>query len=78
MEFLVVKEAVREVFLSSHRFFAVIISPQISCTQILLIFIGCYTILVIDSAVIQNTLKILYSQFNVIQNERSEICMKNQ
>jgi hypothetical protein len=78
MEFMVVREAVRGVFLPLHQFFPVIISPQISYTHILLIFIGCSLILVTDSAVKQNTLQILHSQFYVVQNGVSDICMTNQ
>jgi len=78
MEFIVDKEAVRQVFFPLHRFFPVFITPQISDTHILLIFIGCSLILVIDSAAKQNTLQILYSHFYVFQNDRSDICMTNQ
>jgi hypothetical protein len=76
MEFMVVEEAVRQVFLPSHRFFLVVNTPQISYAHILLIFIGCSLTLVIDSAVKRNTLQILYSQFYVIQKDSSDICMK--
>jgi hypothetical protein len=78
VEFMVVKEAVRQVFLPLRRFFPVTITPQISCNHILLIFIECSLILVIDSAVKQNTLQILYSLFYVVQNDSSDICMTNQ
>jgi len=77
MEFMVVKEAMRQAFLPLHRFFPVIFTPQISYTHILLIFIGCSLISVIDSTTKQNTLQILYSQFYVVQNDRSDICVIN-
>jgi len=78
MEFILVKETVRQVFLPLHRFFPVTVTPQISCNHILLIFIECSLILVIDSAIKQNTLQTLYSLFYVIQNDKSDICMTNQ
>lgn len=78
VEFIVVKEAVRQVFLPLHRFFPVTITPPISCNHILLIFVECSLILVIDSAVKQNTLQILYSLFYVVHNDWSDVCMTNQ
>jgi hypothetical protein len=59
MEFMMVKEAVMQVFLQLHRFF-LSLSLQKFPILTFFIFIGCYIILVIDNAAKQNALQILY------------------